>query len=374
MVIDRPQRRIVFDGTGAPMLVTRSARLSGEPIEEPWTFAISRHMADATNPYGIALLSVCWYWHLFKSGGGRQLVKLCERHGLPWPVGRYTQGMSDADQDKFEAALAEMLEAGYILAPEGSSLELLTPHFSGGELPQEVLIRRCNTEMSKALTGQSQMAELSTVGSRASADVAADRNASIADSDRDIAAQTFNRILRWITLFNIGDGVAPPTLEFYRHTVAGKDRAETYQVAVQVGARPSRAAMLTELGIPAAADDADALLPPGATARPQPPAAFSAQNLPNLPIYSFAAGAGLSDDDMVDLASQAADAVIEDKWIAPIAQMLADFEASGRTLEDAVTHLTEITGAMDAAELNDILRRAMTWSIATGATKPPLED
>ncbi len=368
-VIDRPQRRVLFDPDGHPLLVTRSAPM-GEPLEDPCYFAISRHMADSVNPYGIPLLGVCFWWNNYKQGGGRYLAKLAERHGLPWPVGKYPEGMSDDALDDFEASLAEMVENGYLLIPGGkdSSIELLMPSFSG-ELPSEVLINRCNTEMSKALTSQSQLAELGKVGSRASADTASVRQGDAVGADLDTAVQAFGEVLRWITLFNVGDGVAPPVLEFYKTGQGGKERAETYQIAINSGAKPSRRAMLEELGIPAAADEADALLPAGASPAPAPvpaPKTFSAAHLPSVPIYSFAAKV-MTPQQMRELASAAADEVIEDTIIAPVARMLATFEAQGKSLDDAINHLVTLTGEMDDAQLQEVVRRALTWSIAHGA-------
>ena len=248
-VIDRPNRRFQFSQAGEPLLISRG-NLRGAPVE-PYQFAISRHMADTTNPYGVALLSSCFWPWTFKTGGWRFFVKYCERHGLPWPVARYPMGTSEKEQDELEKALQTMLEASYLMAPEGTSVELLTPTTnSSGTLPQESLINLANREMSKALTGQAMVAELQGVGSRAASDTAQRRQDSINDSDRDISASSMAFIFKWITLFNLGDGVAPPQLEFFLHKKAGKDRAQTYQIAAQMGARPSKAAMLEELDIP----------------------------------------------------------------------------------------------------------------------------
>ena len=124
-VVDRPGRRFKFNAYGEPLLVS-TANMMGAPLEQPWQVAISRHMADATNPYGVAVLSSCFWPWTFKTGGWRYFVKYCERHGLPWPVARYPLGTGEAEQDALEAAVANMIEAGYVVAPEGTGLELLT--------------------------------------------------------------------------------------------------------------------------------------------------------------------------------------------------------------------------------------------------------
>lgn len=367
LVLDRPNRRFLFDAHAAPLLITKE-NLQGGPVE-PFQFVISRHMATTTNPYGMALLSSCFWPWTFKTGGWRYFVKFCERHGLPWPVGRYPQGTSEDDQDKLAEALGAMIESGYVVAQEGTGLELLVPTGGGSSLPQERLIVLTNREMSKALTSQAMVGEALEVGSRAAADTAKDRQDSVHDSDRDIAAAGMSQIFQWITLFNLGAGVAAPSLEFFKHTVAGKERAEAYRLVANMGARPSRKAMLEELDIPEAEDDADALHA-AVKAQPQPadPTKAPAEvDFSALEGFSFAKAAGMTEDEALQLATDAADATIEDKMIEPVYQMLVQFESEGKTLAEFQAALEDVIGVMDADGLREVLDRAISYSILRGA-------
>lgn len=366
-VIDRPGRRIQFNANSEPLLITRE-NLMGAPVE-PYQFVISRHMPTSDNPYGIALLSSCFWPWTFKTGGWRYFVKYCERHGMPWPVGRYPQGSSDADIARLEDALAGMIEAGYVVAQDGTGLELLTPTGGGGDLPQERLITLCNREMSKAITSQAMIGEQLTVGSRAAADTAKDRQDEVHDSDRDIAATSMSEIFKWITLFNFGEGVAPPTLEFYKKQTAGKDRAETYQIVADMGAMPSRKAMLEELDIPMAEDDDDALLPRLKGARSVSPKAVdpSAVDFSALAGFEFARAAGMTEDEAIQLATDAADQAVEEKMIAPVYRMLVEFEKTGKTLAEFKDALVDLVGEMDDEALREVLERALMYSMLRGA-------
>ncbi|HEX7866573.1 MAG TPA: DUF935 family protein [Variovorax sp.] len=366
-VIDRPNRRIVFDAFSNPLLVSREHML-GAPIE-PYQFVISRHMPTSDNPYGQALLSSCFWPHGFKTGGWRYFVKFCERNGIPLPVARYPQGSTEQEIDKLEEALKEMIESAYLVAQEGTSLELLESKATGGNLPQERLIILCNREMSKALTSQAMIGEALEVGSRAAAETAKDRQDQVHDSDRDNGASSMSQIFKWITLFNFGDGVAPPKLEFYKHQIAGKDRAETYQIAARMGAKPSRTAMLEELQIPPAKDDADALLPMSGKAALGQPAPVDPANVDfsALTGFEFAKAAGMTEDEAIQLATEAADQAIEDKMIAPIYRMLVEFEKAGKTLPEFKDALADLVGDMDDEALREVLERALMYSMLTGA-------
>lgn len=368
-VADRPGRRIHFDSSANPLVVSRAAPM-GAPVE-PYQFAISRHMASTDNPYGMALLSSCFWPWTFKTGGWRYFVKYCERHGLPWPVGRYPQGTGEAEQDALADALASMVESGYLVVQEGTGIELLVPQGGSGTAPQQALISLANREMSKALTSQAMIGEQLEVGSRAAADTAQTRQNSVHDSDRDIAASSMSQIFRWITLFNFGEGVAPPTLEFFKQEDAGKERAETYDVARKAGAKPSRKAMLVELGIPEAEDDSDALLPDAKLAGAPTPLSDKPKlklvNFSAVPGYSFAKAVGMTDDEALQLATDAADQALEDQTIEPIARMLAEFEASGKTLLEFNDALQDMVGQLDDSGLREVLDRALSYSILRGA-------
>jgi phage gp29-like protein len=379
-VIDRPSRRFRFDHYGAPLLVSIGQPL-GVPVE-PYQFVISRHSASAQNPYGMALLSSCFWAWTFKTGGWRYFVKYCERHGIPMPLAKYPQGTQDKEIEELSAALEAMLENAYAVIPDGNSVELIEAKASGTSLPQEALINLANREMSKALVGQSSVGENTTgVGSRASNETAFKRQEAINAADRDIANAGINQIFHWITLFNFGEDVPPPTMEFFKVSEAGKDRAETYEIAQRLGAKPSKAALLEELNIPAAkdADDelqtpADAKLGETPTLAAAPPATFAAAALPTtLPTtlprpagLRFAQGLGLDDAAVAALAAQAANQIIDDTVFQSALAMLAQYEADGKTLADFQNDLGKLVGTDDGEALRTMTETAIKLSYLQG--------
>lgn len=365
-VLDRPNRRFVFDAQGKPLLISKGS-LQGAPVPER-QFVISRHMPTASNPYGIALLSSCFWPWTFKTGGYKYFVQYCERHGLPWPVGRYPTGTQDKDIDALGDALAAMLQSGYAVVPDGTGVEILVPTSSGSHLPQERLILLCNREMSKAITSQAMVGEQLTVGAKAAADTALERQNAVHDSDRDIAAAGMSQIFEWITFYNFGPDVAPPRLDFFKKQVAGKERAETYQIAANMGAHPSRAAMLEELDIPLAETDADALLPQQhSPANPQQsaPATFAARAQARAG-FTFAKAAGITEAEAIQLAADAADQIVADTLIAPVYEMLSEYEQAGKTLEQFRADFARLVGEVDDEALREVLERCLQYGVLRG--------
>jgi len=357
-VLDRPNRRFSFDYDANPLLISKGSP-EGVPVE-PYRFVVSRHMASTTNPYGQALLSSCFWPWTFKTGGWKYFVKYCERHGLPWPVARYGQGAGDKDLADLGEAIESMIDSGYALVPDGTGVELLVPTSSGSNLPQESLINLSNREMSKALTGQAMVSELQNTGSRAASETAERRQSMINNSDRSIAATSFSKIFRHITTFNFGPDVPSPELEFFKTKTAGKERADTYKVAADMGARPSRRAMLEELNIPVAADDADALLPVStASTPPDTSTDFTGKNSG----HEFTAP---DEEEAIIAATMAADDAIEANVIEPIARMLAQAEKDGKSLADVRADLVALVGEMDITELRELTDKALVWSFTQG--------
>ena len=378
-VLDRPNSRFKFDADGQLLLLSRD---SVEGLRFPdYQFVVSRHMATCTNPYGVALLSSCYWPWLFKTGGFKYFMQYCEKYAVPVPFGQYPQGAQEKDIEQFEQSLADFLNNFYVLAPDGSKIELLTPSGGGNQLPQEALIVRCNNEMSKALTGQAVVAELQQVGARAASENAASRQEMINNSDRDISSSGMSEIFRWITVFNFGENVAPPKLEFFTEKQAGKERADAYQAVANMGGRPSRKALLEEMNMPEAEDDADAILP----AQSPVNAAQTPQNQPlNTDQTAFNAqfnetSAADSEGDQRTIAQARADLAFENAVveavdaqfsadvIEPFAVMLEEFEASGKTLAEFHESLGAFLAGVDDGAVRELTEQALTLSALRGA-------
>ena len=302
-ILDRPKRRFSFSGDGELRLLTRSAPLIGEPMQ-PMYWLIDRHMPSYDNPYGVALLSSCFWPYTFKHAGMRWFVKFCERFGIPFPVGKYAIGSDPKVVDALSEALEELIEAGFAAIEEGGSIELIESGKGGGggKLAQHQLVDVCNAEMSKALTSQTLATEQTGPGgARAASETHAERGSGVNDGDRERIAFTLDRLWAEITRINVGPDAMPPTSDFIGDASAKKGRAEVYQIFTNLGGNPSRKAMAEDLSITLAdATDADDQLRPAAR-----PAALGTPPVEPIspPISQFAASlrpAGFPDQDAID--------------------------------------------------------------------------
>lgn len=220
-VLDRPNHRFIYDIENALRLLTRESPVTGVPVD-PYKFLVSRHMPCYNNPYGVALLSSCFWPYTFKHNGFRYFTKFCEKYGIPWAVGKYPAGTAQAQIDALADGLARMVEDAIAAIPDSGKVELIESGGSSKQLPQERLIQVCNAEMSKCLNSQTLATEINGQGSYAAAQTHREREQENGAADRKIVEASNNQLLAWLTALNFA-GAAQPRFEFYRESEARKD-------------------------------------------------------------------------------------------------------------------------------------------------------
>lgn len=193
------------------LLVKTRENPQGEEVD-PRRWSCVRHMPSATNPYGIALLSSCFWPWMFKHGGFKFFVQFCERFGVPFPVGKYPIGAKDADIDSLLNGLAKLVQDGIAAIPDDTSIEVLESKLSGEPIPER-LINFCNAEMSKALTSQTLATEQKNGGARAASETHAKRAGDNQRADRALVASYRNQIINTLHTVNF-EGGEPPQFIF----------------------------------------------------------------------------------------------------------------------------------------------------------------
>lgn len=346
---DRPTRRFKFNQSGDLLF---SKNLNQWELCEPQYFISSVHMASCENPYGMALLSSCFWPYMFKNGGWKFFVKFCERHGLPWPVGKYGQMTDEKEQLNFLKMLVNMVENGAAAIPDDGSVELLSVQ-SGGKLAQHTLIELCNKEISKALTSQAMTTEIGDAGARAASEVSREKEMQVNDSLRDLITDGMNHIFKMITFYNFGEDVPAPIFEYYTEEKPSKERAEIYQIAQSMGANVSESAMLEELQIKQAQSEDDKI-------QSQPAVSFSQQNTQQ---FEFAKK---HSEPHQMIAQRAADEVIEKELIDDIALMLDQHIAEGKTIADFMASVVQLSGELNTDKIETVIDQALQLAIAEG--------
>ena len=304
MLIDRPNKRFVYGNANELRVITKANIIEGEPVPD-YKFLVSRHMPSYDNPYGVALLSSCFWPYTFKHNGFRWFSRFCEKYGIPWAVGKYPDGTSQAKINELATNLAQMVEDAVAAIPDAGKVELIESGSSGQALPQERLIELCNKEMSKCLTSQTLASEITGNGSYAAAKVHSGREQDNGAADRKIVEDTNNQFLTWITELNFSNA-QPPRFEFYEESEARQEWVDVFKDAREFLDIPAQFAH-ERLQIPQP-KDGESVLPKAS----QP-----------LPIAQFASPLASSEDDPTPVTTYSrqlalhCDPLIED-WVKQI--------------------------------------------------------
>jgi len=332
-------RRFVFDPEHNLLLKTKEAPHGIEL--DPRRFFCVRHMPSPDNAYGVALLSSCFWPWTFKHGGFQFFVQLCERFGVPFPIGKYPEGSEQKDIDDLLEGLSRLITDGIAAIPENSKVEILERK-GGGEPVQAQLIDLCNREMSKALTSQTLATEQNGQGARAASDTHARRASENQRADRALVVDGRNQILQILHEINFNGG-EPPKWIF-------KDRREVNSETVSRVRETGRLVPVSkewaynELGVPVPKDGEDLLevVDDGKGIATPAKVDFSAK-----------------DDELSGFDSAT------DAQVAAIFQ----FAKSAKDLQELKTHIEQAMPGITASGMSDMTRQMLTLEFLQGMSE-----
>lgn len=177
-------------------------------------FVLATYNATYDNPYGTRLLSRCLWAVSFKHGGLKFYAKFIEKYGMPWVIGKASQGATKAEKREIAANLARMVEDAVAVIPKGSEVDLIAPNTSTTTMFEDFLSRQDRT-ISKIIMGQTLTLEMEGKNnSQAAATTHHDVANDIAEADKSLVCETMNEIAWLYTLLNAGENVPAPVFTY----------------------------------------------------------------------------------------------------------------------------------------------------------------
>lgn len=214
-----PHRRIVFDVSGYPRVLTWDNPTFGEPLEPgAWMFYRTRHRVTAMG----GLFRTATIWAVMKRMGIVPWIGFLRRYGLPYPYGVYPDGMPKEEKAALKAAVASLGEQGYAIFNDKCKIEVVKTEGGTAASPQAALAGFCNQEISKLLTGATLTSgEGSSTGSYALGRVHEDKMFTLTLADaRRMEKQVKQQLGALFCLYN-GIKAAPPGIKI--HVVRDQD-------------------------------------------------------------------------------------------------------------------------------------------------------
>lgn len=246
----RRQRRFAYvqsDQDEGPVLrlLTKENMLAGVELPEK-KFIVHRVNPEDDNPYGTGL-GLQLYWPVFfKRKGIVAWAKLCDRFGSPTPWGKYPRNAGPKEKATLADALRAFSNDGFVMTPDGSTIELLESKLGGNITTQEALVNSMNDWIAEVLLGQEPRA----TGGGALAAASKERTSvrlDLVQADSDLLSETLNRtLIAWLCEYN---GLAPCLV--YRQIKEEEDKkaeSETDKNVSEMGFELSEEAVRAKYG------------------------------------------------------------------------------------------------------------------------------
>lgn len=200
-------------------------------------FIVVQHNADYLNPYGLALLSLCFWDVAFKKGGMQFWMKFIEKYAIPYFIGKYEPGASDEQKQEILETLIKMVQDAVAAIPNDSSVEI--KEASGKSASAEIFkdfIEVMDKNIAKNILGQTLTTEQGETGSYALGKVHNQVREDIIESDVRLVEEAINKLLFWIHELNFNDDNIP-SIEFYSPKPVTQEDAAIDKTAYDMGVR-----------------------------------------------------------------------------------------------------------------------------------------
>ena len=161
------------------------------------------------NPYGERTLSRVFWPVTFKKGGMKFWVIFTEKYGMPHLIGKHPRGASREETETLADNLEQMIQDAIAVIPDDSSVEIQEANKSSSAEIYEKLIDKMNSEISKAILGQTLTTEIGSTGSYAASNTHMRVRQDIIDSDKKLVETTINQLIRWIYELNFASEEVP---------------------------------------------------------------------------------------------------------------------------------------------------------------------
>ena len=187
---EKPNQWFVFDNDNRLRFLSSEAQLEGERLP-PRKFLLTQHYATYENPYGQRILSRCFWPVTFKKGGWKFWVIFAEKFGIPTAIGKVPRATPADQRSALLTALGQMIQDAVAVINDDESIQLMEATQKGvtSEL-YERLIEVANTEISKAILGQTLSTEIPDRGSYAAAKSHLKVRGDLLDQDKKLVKRT----------------------------------------------------------------------------------------------------------------------------------------------------------------------------------------
>jgi SPP1 gp7 family putative phage head morphogenesis protein len=209
-------------------------------------FIVPSNEASKDNPYGIPVLSKCYWPVVLKNDVRKYWTIFSEKFGMPWVKINYAVARYD-DKDKVNELVAlinsQVQDATFAL-PSDIELDLMNGANVGSSGIYQDFIKECKEDISEVLLGHTS-ATSSTPGKLGNEGMAISVVDRIIDADKRLVEKTFNQLIKMAVDLNFTTDLYPH-FRFFDEENINKERAERDAILAGIGVKFSKEYLMRE--------------------------------------------------------------------------------------------------------------------------------
>ncbi|MDR3561895.1 MAG: DUF935 domain-containing protein [Negativicutes bacterium] len=246
----RHQKKIRFDEIDTMRLLTLDNQYPGIELP-PNKFIVHQYKGRSGHPSRAGLFRVCVWMYLFKNYTLKDWISFAEVYGMPLRLGKYDASASKEEKDALIQAIIQIGTDAAGIISKSTEIEFVEAMKADGDI-FENLARFCNSEMSKAVLGQTLTSDIGDSGSYAAGQVHNEVRMDILQADCKSLQKTIRRyLIKPLVLFNFGPVNKLPSLKFKHEKSEDREKeSKTYNTLVDMGLPISTEHVYEKFGIP----------------------------------------------------------------------------------------------------------------------------
>jgi phage gp29-like protein len=177
-------------------------------------FLVATNNGSYANPYGVSILSKCFWPATFKKGGLKFWVTYTEKFGNPWIIAKVPLVFSQNQIDEVVDIFNNMIQDGVAVVKENVDVNINGQSNTASILIFERLIQYCKDDISMAFLGHTKAGQ-SVPGELGNKTQQLDVRSDIIMSDKRIVEEFFNELIKIVFSLNFDSSTEIPRFVLY---------------------------------------------------------------------------------------------------------------------------------------------------------------
>jgi len=234
--VGKPPAWFCYDDENRLRFITKENMISGELVD-PKKFIVARNEPTYENPYGIPVMSACFWPVTFRRTGLRFFTQFVEKYGCPFLLAHAEEGAQEERIKEMAAQLDDMVQDAIAVVPKGWDVKLLEAAEGKGQMSSlhQNYLDVMNNEISLSILGTNLTTEVKG-GSYAASQSHMTVRDDIIEGDAFVVEQAMNELIALTHSYNF-IGQPMPMFKLFREEAVDEMRSKRDLNLTKAGVR-----------------------------------------------------------------------------------------------------------------------------------------